>query len=452
MGYREERRADQAAEREQAREDQRLMLDAQLEAKRLQAEEKRRDKELAEEQARRDAAETRRQEAADRRQREQAAERRKAARAARLAKVTGWLKANPATLFVGFVMVASVVPAVISQVGALAHAQVPLLLAALLAAMLEGGAWAVTFMGKQAEDAGRPAGKYRIATWATAVAAAAVNFWHWSSVAPLWVAAVFGGSSLFAIFIWDLKAHGSGGVTKEARARARARRRHTRRRRRHHRTVARAADRLLSAAPFGELTEGDAFTAAWRIHYGTDPGMTPALYERATTARLALGKAIETASDKSGQLTRSTLLTGWTNPFPTPLGARLPVLGESLPLPAPERAAEGRTTQFPQGKRALPVGPDSGHENGAGNAAANRRNGPTEQGWEQHLARARVAANELVAEGRSISATALAKHLKVRREDAMKLRDAVVAERKGDSRPLHLVTDDSDAPSTAAAR
>lgn len=452
MGYREERRADRAAEREQAREDQRLLLNAQLEAKRLEAEEKRRDKQLADEQARRDSAERRRQETAERRHREQAAERRKAARAARTAKVTRWLRANPATLFVVFVMVASVVPAVISQVAALAHASVPFLLAALLAAMLEGGAWAITFMGKQAEDAGRPAGKYRAGTWATAVAAAGVNFWHWSTVAPLWVALVFGGSSLFAIFIWDLKTHGSHGATRQQRHEARARRKHTRRRRRHHRSVARTADRLLSAAPFGELAESDAFTAAWRIHYGADPGMTPALYERATTARLALGRAVETASEKGGELTRSGLLTGWANPFPTAPGARLPVLGDTVPLPAAQAAAEVSTTQFPQGMRALPARSDHDPHNRGGKGVGGRRKDGSRRGWEQHFDRARTAASELVAEGRSISATALAKRLKVRREDAMKLRDAVIEERKNGARPLHLVTNTGDAPPAAAAR
>lgn len=452
MGYREERRADRAAEREQAREDQRLLLDAQLEAKRLVAEEKRRDNDQAAEQARRDAAERRRQEAAERRQREQASERRKAARAARVGKVTQWLRANPATLFVAFVMVASVVPAVISQVGALAHAEVPLLLAALLAAMLEGGAWAVTFMGKQAEAAGRPAGKYRVATWATAVAAALVNFWHWSTVGPLWVASVFAGSSLFAIYIWDMKTHGSSGQTKEERQQLRARRRHARRRRRHHRAIARAADRLVSAAPFGELTESDAFTAAWRIHYGTDPGMTPELYERATAARLALGQAVDSASEKGGELARAGLLTGWSNPFPTPPGARLPVLGETVFLPTQQKAPEGRTTQFPQGMRELPAPADNAGQQSAGNTDASHRNGDAERGWAQHLDRARAASTELVAEGRAISATALAKRLKVRREDAMKLRDAVIAERKGAARSLHLVTDGSHGQPTAAAR
>jgi hypothetical protein len=434
MGYREERRADRAAEREQSREDQRLLLDARLEAKRLEAEERRRDQAQEQERARRDAAEKRRLEAAERRQHEQAKERRKAARAAKLTKVSRWLRANPATLFVGFVMAASVVPAVISQVGALAEARVPLLLAALLAAMLEGGAWAITFMGKQADDAGRPTRKYRAGTWATAAAAAGVNVWHGSQSAPLWVAAVFGGSSLFAIFIWDLKVHGSQGPTREDRQTARERRRHARMRRRHHRSVARMADRLLSAAPFGELTDGDAFTAAWRIQYGTDPGMTPTLYERATAARLALGEAIESASEKHGQLTRSSLLSAWSNPFPGSLGDRLPVFGETVPVPVHMRAAEAGTAQFPQGKHALPAGAENGPQGAAGNgpeaAAADRRKTAAERGWEQHLDRARTVATELVAEGRTISATALAKRLAIRREDAMKLRDAVIAERK----------------------
>ncbi|MFK0290090.1 hypothetical protein ACIQU6_06350 [Streptomyces sp. NPDC090442] len=60
------------------------------------------------------------------------------------------------------------------------------------------------------------------------------------------------------------------------------RRDHSRRRRRHHRKVVRIADRLVSAAPFGDLDRQAAFERAWSIVHGCpDPGMTPKLYERA---------------------------------------------------------------------------------------------------------------------------------------------------------------------------
>ena len=82
MSYREERRADQVAERAQNREDMRLKLEAQLKAKEIDAEQKRKDAETKAEQARKDAEAKRRQELADKRARQQEKERKQAARRA----------------------------------------------------------------------------------------------------------------------------------------------------------------------------------------------------------------------------------------------------------------------------------------------------------------------------------------------------------------------------------
>ncbi len=67
---------------------------------------------------------------------------------------------------------------------------------------------------------------------------------------------------------------------------------HSRRRRRHHRKVVRVADRLISAAPHGELDRQAAFERAWSIVRGCpDPGMTPALHKRAVKSAQAMDKA-----------------------------------------------------------------------------------------------------------------------------------------------------------------
>ncbi|MEU3520188.1 hypothetical protein ABZ770_33805 [Streptomyces sp. NPDC006654] len=332
MSYREERRADQAAARAQDREDRRLELDARLKATEIQAEQRRKDAEAK-----------RRLEQADKKAREQERERKKAARATRMRGVAGWLKANPATVFVGFVMVASIVPALISQVTALSEADVPVVLAALLAAMLEGGAWAITFMGKQADDAGRATRKYRIGTWVIAALAAAIQFWHWSAVAPLWVAFVFGGSSLFAIYIWDLKTHGSGSKTQEERKEAKARREHLDNRRRHHKDIAKEADRLLSALPYGSVTEEEAFAAAWRIHRGAEPGLSAELYATATNARVQLGAAFELGEHVRPELLRTGMLAAVLNPLTELPATRLPVLGATSPVTAAQTEAQDAT-------------------------------------------------------------------------------------------------------------
>lgn len=428
MSYREEKRADEAARRQQDREDRRLDLDARLKSQEIVAEQKRQDAELKAEQARKDADAKRRQQQADRRVREQEKARKRAARTARLAKAGRWLNRNPVTVFVGFVMVSAIVPAVISQVGALGDAGVDVLLAAMLAAMLEGGAWALTFMGKAAEDRGEPTAKFRIATWLTAAVAAGVNYWHWAHALPgeMWVAVVFAASSLFAILLWDMKTHRGHGRTKAERRAERAKGRHLKRRRKDHKKIAKEADRLLSAMPYGSLDEEAAFAAAWTIHTGAEPGMTPELFRRATQAQLDLGKALEVAEEERPTLIRAGLHAAVASPFRTPIGRGLPTLPALPEAPTAEKPSEVPTTQFPQGKQQVRAAVENGREK----SAEAPSEGDADRGWERHLDRAREAAADLVAEGKTISATSLAKVLKIRREDAMKLRDRIVAERR----------------------
>ncbi|MGW3451085.1 DUF2637 domain-containing protein [Streptomyces sp. NPDC001076] len=449
MSYREERRADQAAERAQDREDMRLKLEAQLKAKEIAAEQKRADEEAKREQARKDAEAKRRQEQADKRARQQEKDRKKAARQAKVAKLTRWLNANPVTVFVGFVMVCSIVPAVISQIGALSDAGVFVLLAALLSAMLEGTAWALTFMGKQAEDAGRPAGKYRVATWVTAFLAAAVNYWHWSEALPeqTWVAVVFAASSLIAIYLWDMKTHGSHGKTKEERRREKARRQHLKDRRKHHKDIADEADRLVSALPFEAVTDEEAFATAWRIRKGAEPGLSAEVYAAATDARVQLGAAFELGEHVRPELVRAGMLASLYNPLPHRLSEGIPTLGPTLPLPALRRPSEGATALAGIGmygseaasEKAREKGSEKASGNAGDDASGNGRRGRSDEELEALLPEALKVAAELVAEGNQISAAALSKRLGIRRDDARRLRDRVVAERK-----LRLIDSDTD--------
>ncbi len=65
-----------------------------------------------------------------------------------------------------------------------------------------------------------------------------------------------------------------------------------RRRRRHHKSVAKTADRLLSAAAYGSLSTEEAWERAWVIETGADsPGMTPDLHRRAVESAAELRKA-----------------------------------------------------------------------------------------------------------------------------------------------------------------
>ncbi|WP_331717683.1 DUF2637 domain-containing protein (plasmid) [Streptomyces xanthophaeus] len=445
--YREERRADEAAARTADREDRRLELEAKLAYKRQLAEDERADKERKAEQDRKDGEVKRRQEQAEARRRQDEKARNRAARMARIGKVARWVNANPVTVFVGFVMSSSVIPAVISQVGALGDTGVNVLLAALLAAMLEGGAWAFTFMGKAAEDAGRPAAKYRIATWFTAFVAAAVNYWHWAEKLPeaQWVAIVFAASSLFAIYLWDMKTHGSHGRTKEERKAERARRSHLAKRKKDHKDIAKQAALLLSAMPYGAIDEEEAFAAAWRIHKGAEPGLSPELYAAATNAKVALGAAFELGEHVRPEMVRAGMLASLYNPL-NPLSHRpaqsVPALNAPGSAPAPQGSAEGPAGQAGIGVYGTPVyrkkASESASEkaggNAGGDAGGNTPRGRSDEELAQLLPEAHRLASELVAEGRQISAASLAKGLKIRREDGMWLRDRVIEERK-----LHLV-------------
>lgn len=420
----EQRRLDRAAEAEQAREDRRLELEAAQAAKDAAATRRRADEAFRREEERKAADAKRRQQREEQRQRDAKKAGAKAAAAAKRARMIRWLKANPVTLFVSFVMVCSIVPAVISQVVSLADAGVFVLLAALLSAMLEGTAWALTFMGKQAEDAGRPAGKYRTATWVTAFLAAAVQWWHWSEALPEhpWVAWVFAGSSIVAIYLWDMKTHGSHGKTRAERRRERARRKHAAARRKHHKDIAAEADRLIAALPFEAISEEDAFAAAWRIRKGAEPGLSAEVYAAATNSRVQLGAAFELGEHVRPELLRNGMMAAALNPLP----GVLPTLGPVSPLPALPGTLNPATGQAGIGL----YGPERGNGKALGEKSLE---GPARRSDEElalMLPEALRVSAELVAEGKQISAAQLAKRLQIRREDAVRLRDLVVAQRK----------------------
>ncbi|MFE5482386.1 hypothetical protein [Streptomyces sp. NPDC056527] len=300
-------------------------------------------------------------------------------------------------------MVASIVPAVLSQIGALTGATVAAPMAGLLAAMLEGGAWAITFMGKQAEDAGREPRKYRIGTWAVSAVAAAVNFWHGLEAygAHPWVAFVLGASSLFAIYIWDLKTHGSHGETRAQKREEKARREHEAKRRKHHKPIAEQADKLKSALPYGAITDEQAFAAAWRIHTGAEPGLSAELYATATNAVLQLGAAFELGDNVRDELLQTGLQAAKFNPLPEL--TQVPESQAGIGAKPPEKSAEQPRRDTPAGR--------------------------SDDELKELLPDALAAAAELVAEGKQISAAGLAKKLQIRREDALRLRDLVIEQR-----------------------
>ncbi|MFJ9040430.1 hypothetical protein ACIRF8_28100 [Streptomyces sp. NPDC102406] len=115
----------------------------------------------------------------------------------------------------------------------------------------------------------------------------------------------------------------------------RERGRHARTRRWHHRRVARIADRLLSAAPFGSLTTEQAWARAWQIHTGaTTPGMTPNLYRKATRSAAALVEAQRPIDDpKNAEESTDTEMKRSTADLP--VSTPTPITANVRELPRP---------------------------------------------------------------------------------------------------------------------
>ncbi|MER7734112.1 hypothetical protein ABTX80_24795 [Streptomyces erythrochromogenes] len=81
------------------------------------------------------------------------------------------------------------------------------------------------------------------------------------------------------------------------RAEEKARARHNKQQRKDHRRVARVADRLVSARPYGELNFEDAFALAWEIENGTrELGMAPDLHGRRHASRKDYAQALDEAN------------------------------------------------------------------------------------------------------------------------------------------------------------
>ncbi|MEE1787729.1 hypothetical protein PUR71_33200 [Streptomyces sp. SP17BM10] len=410
--YRAERRADRQAERADARADLR--------------EER--------EQARLDAEAARQRREADQRAVEEARDRRRAARAARFGRVTGWVVANPARAFVRLVQACSIVPAVVSQVAALDHADVALLLAVLLAAMLEGGAWALVAMGAQAEGE-RSTRTYRLGAWMAGLVAGVINFAHgWTQYpAHHWVAFVLALSSIGAVWLTDLQTHGGRGPTAAEKKQAKERAEHARRRAAHHPEVKDVADRLLSAAPYGALSADGAWRIAWEyVHGVTTPGLTADLLAQRLNARARV-------AELSVLPAPADLWPGMPDdPFPAltlplPVGPSDGVYLDAVPdelRNASPITSEALEALYGTGSHVPAPNPDRPANEPPATATGNASGPAGERPLDPaDLARVRVLAADLAADGEELSTRKVRTLLGCRNETAVRLRAAVLAER-----------------------
>ncbi|MFF2077124.1 hypothetical protein ACFVXG_20470 [Kitasatospora sp. NPDC058162] len=406
MSFYTERRKDKAAERAEARQD--------LAAERAEA--------------RKDADAERRRQAADRKERDQRKAEARSKRAAKVARLTGWVRADPARAFVRLVQVCSIVPAVVSQVGALTDATVFVLMAALLATMLEGLAWALVAMGSKAEGE-RSTRTYRAGAWVAGAIAGAINFAHgWSQYTEhRWVAVVLALSSVAAVWITDLQTHGGKGPTKAEKQAAVERAAHAKARAAHHPEVMEVAERLLSASPFGALNPDDAWQTAWHYVHGVavtgvtsdliaaqlqaqarvtevavprpvtvDPDMPPDpfLDDEDSVYRAAVPEALEAASR-------------WRLENPESLGG----IGLQAPRGGPQKAVSAPRKDL------------------AGNGRETGGERPLDP---EHLEKVRALAKVLSDAGQALTAPQIRKLIGCRNEYAIRLRNAVQPKDGGD--------------------
>lgn len=393
-----ERRKDKAADREADRAD-----------RQAERAESRRDQD----------AELRRVQAAKKAKTEQVLKARQA-RAVAWSRRTAWATANRARIFVWFVMGCSIVPAVISQVGALTDAKVHLALAALLAAMMEGTAWAMHALGAEAEAKGKPAGPYRAGMWAGGLVAAAINYWHGTEQYKDhgWVAWVLALSSLVAVWLVDRSTHAGSMPTRAERKAKKAGALHAKKRAHHHADVLEVAQRLLSAAPYGRLSEDDAWLTAWHYVHGVPvAGVTAELIGAQLTAEARVQEVISPAPVLDPEMPPDPFLDDADSVYLTGFPAALEAASRPVPGSTESLGGKGLPAPHKAPQKPLVGGADR----------------PLDDG---DVKRVRDLARVLRSSGQSLTTTAVRKLLGCRAEYAVRVRHAVESGSDGDGPAL----------------
>ncbi|MFD6113619.1 hypothetical protein ACFWG0_26400 [Streptomyces yangpuensis] len=385
----EERRLNLAAEGAERRKDNEAALDRRLKAREAQA------KLAREERANREAEKRRKK------------RERKAAWKAR----TDWIAVNTDLAAALAVMVAGMIPAFYFQLDALMGAGVFAGLAALLAFMLEAGAWAATAGEVKAMKSGRAVWPYRIAIWTFTTAAASINFAHGLGTA-WWLGAILAASSIVPVALFHMVMAGRHIAKPKPGPEVKGRAKHEKRRRKDHKAVADLADRMVSAAEYDTLDFEEAFVAAWAIIHGTPkPGMTPELHGMATRSQGRLAQSLGLTKNEGASI-RAALLERLTNPLP---GASPVLESEGASTPLKDRPKRP-TTRFPSRKQA------------PSNLADKKAH---EASLAERLPDVHDLADEMALKGRELSARAISKKLHIRLVDAAELRDLALAERSG---------------------
>lgn len=377
---------------------------------------------------RKDADADRRRKAADRKAADEKRAQARQARAAQVGRITGWITADPARAFVRLVQACSIGPAVVSQIGALTDASVGILMAALLAVMLEGSAWALVAMGSRAEGE-RSTRTYRLGAWTAGAIAAWINYSHGVQqyAAHHWVAWVLALSSLVAVWLTDLQTHSGKGPTRAQKKTAKQRAAHAKARAEHHPEVVAVAERLLSATPHGRLHPDDAWQVAWSFHHGAEvPGVTAELigHQLQAQARVAEVAVPMPLYVDDPEMPPDPFLEDENQAYRAAFPAALEAASRrSSGAPEP---LDGKGLQRGHGARkAAAVGPQREAPGNAPQGAAGRPLAP------EDLARVRALADLLEDSRQGLSVKKIRELLHCRSDYAMRLRNQVQAERAG---------------------
>ncbi|MER6525733.1 hypothetical protein [Streptomyces sp. NPDC001508] len=314
---------------------------------------------------------------------------------------------------------------------------------------LEGAAWVMAAGVAFADSrnlAARVRWLLRLFVVAAAGFAASVNYGYGTSLpglsaaeqstAGIGLAAVtLLGPLLFEIRQWVCTLAASEDDTPEARKM----RRHTRLRRRHHRAVARTADRLLSAAPFGTLPTEEAWAQAWAIETGADcPGMTPQLHRRAVKSAATLEAAL-TPDPETGRKRKKMTRNGAersTADLPEPASA--PTAPVRLVLPAPLPVDLGKSSALAKPVRAVPAPVGSAVRRAVAAESTRPRRATGRVPEAARPTRPKRTPEDLLNEAKTatadwpdnrITAEGLRRELHVSQANARLLRDALLAER-----------------------
>lgn len=316
---------------------------------------------------------------------------------------------------------------------------------------LEGAAWVIA-AGVAYADARHLAVAVRWFLRALVVAAAgfaaSINYSYGSHLPDLssadavtagWglAAVTLFGPLLFEVRQWVLTL---SAATADDEQRERAR--HGRVRRRHHRKVARLADRLLSAAPYGSLTHEQAWARAWQIETGaSDPGMTPDLHRRAVASAAALAKAqqpipnVEKTTESDVKRSTADLRVSTPEPI-TPNATVLPrpvavgFLKSALPakpLPSIAPAASVSVTPIESGGRRAVAAESTRPRRATGRVPEAAKSPRPKRTPEELLDQARaVTAGWPDAQ---VTAEGIRRQVRTSPANARMLRDAILAER-----------------------